>query len=202
MDMYAQPGQCLAGGCNTGTTYGAIQTTTANSFVNSVGVTFGGEYNSYNVNAGQQYEWSLCTADGATNPSADMTLTLTNNATNAILCFSDNVCGTQPKILWNSTITGVVRVYLHTPGCGTNSASHTVRWRCVSCAAPVAPSNDLICNATPIACGQTLAGTTVNATLSDTGEGLACGGTPTQPGVWYSVTGNGQIMTASLCGTV
>ena len=201
-DLYAQPGQCLGGGCNTGVSFGAAQSTSSNTFVNAIAGTWAGEYNSYNVTLGQQYEWSLCTADGATNPTADMTMTLTNDATNAIICFSDNVCGTQPKILWTSTFTGVVRVYIHTPACGTNTTSHTVRWRCVSCAAPVAPTNDLICNATPITCGQTLAGTTVNATLSGTGEGLACFGTPTQPAVWYTVAGNGQIMTATLCGTV
>jgi len=199
---WAQSGQCLPGGCNTGIAFGANQTTVTNSFVNSLAGTFAGECNTYNVTSGQQYEWSLCTSDGAVNPTSDMTLTLTDNVSNTILCFSDNVCGLQPKILWTATLTGVVRVYLHTPNCGTDSVSHTVRWRCADCAAPEVPSNDLICNATPIDCGQTVAGTTVNATLSGTGEGAACGGTATQPGVWYSVAGNGQIMKASLCSTV
>ncbi len=71
-----------------------------------------------------------------------------------------------------------------------------------SITAPVAPpANDLVCNATVIACGQTLAGTTVNATNSGTGENQTCGTIQTQPGVWYVVAGTGQIMTASLCGT-
>ena len=200
--VYAQPGQCLGGGCNNGAPWLGLQSTTSNVFVNSVGGTWGGEYNTYNVTAGQQYEWSLCTADGAVNPSGDMTLTLTNDITNAIICYSDDVCGLQPKILWTATFTGVVRVYLHALGCLTNSNSHTVRWRCVSCAGPVAPANDLICNSTPIACGQTLNGSTINATLTGTGEGVACGGTATQAGVWYVVAGTGQIMTASLCGTL
>jgi len=64
------------------------------------------------------------------------------------------------------------------------------------------PTNDLICNATPITCGQTVNGTTVNATPNGTGEGLACGGfTQNQPGVWYSIVGSGSNINASLCGT-
>jgi subtilisin-like proprotein convertase family protein len=67
---------------------------------------------------------------------------------------------------------------------------------------PPAPVNDLVCNATEISCGQTLAGTTIGATLAGTGEAVPCGAiTPTAPGVWYVVPGGGQIMTASLCGT-
>jgi hypothetical protein len=186
-----------------GSVWGATQSNEANQFINSVAGTNGGEYNTYNVTAGMQYEWSLCAADGAVNPSADMTLTLTDDVTNNIICYGNDVCGTQPKILWTSNFTGVVRVYLHSLGCLANSASHTVSWRCVSCPTPVAPINDLVCNATPISCGQTISGTTVNATLSGTGElNNYCGAAATHPGVWYTFVGNGQILTASLCGTV
>jgi len=65
----------------------------------------------------------------------------------------------------------------------------------------VAPSNDLICNATTITCGSLLAGTTVGSTLSGTGEGGSCGTTQTTGGVWYKVVGTGDVMTASLCAT-
>ncbi len=200
----SQPGQCLPGGCNVGIPYGANQTTTSGTFVNSLAITFAGEFNRYNVVAGNQYEWSLCTADGAVNPTPDMVLTLTNDLTNAILCFSDNVCGLQPKIIWTAPFTGAVRVYLHTPNCGTNSTSHTVRWRCAACAPLQAPTNDLTCNAQPIACGQTLAGSTINATNTGTAEGGAnnCSGNNFNPGVWYVFAGNGQTVTASLCGTI
>lgn len=67
---------------------------------------------------------------------------------------------------------------------------------------PLAPANDLICNATLVSCGQTISGTTLNATNSGTGENLTCGISQPQPGVWYKIVGNGQIMTASLCGTI
>jgi len=77
----AQAGQCLGGGCaGPGTGYGTAQSTTSSSFVNAVAGTWGGEYNTYNVTSGQQYEWSLCTGDGATNPSSDMTMTLKNTS--------------------------------------------------------------------------------------------------------------------------
>jgi hypothetical protein len=69
-------------------------------------------------------------------------------------------------------------------------------------AAPSAPVNDLVCNATTILCGSTISGTTVNATTTGTYESVAtCGVTQTMPAVWYKIVGNGQIMSASLCGT-
>jgi len=46
-----------------------------------------------------------------------------------------------------------------------------------------------------------MSGTTVNATNSGTGENSFCSVSQTQPGVWYRVTGTGQIMTAYLCNT-
>ena len=64
-----------------------------------------------------------------------------------------------------------------------------------------AASNDLVCNATPTSCGQTLSGSTINSTLSGTNEGISCGNAQTMPGVWFSIQGNGQTITASLCGT-
>lgn len=130
---FGQAGQCFGGGCaGPGTSWGATQSTTSTTFVNSVAGTWGGEYNTYNVTAGQQYEWSLCTADGAVNLTSDMTMTLKTTA-NATICYSDDVCGLSPKILWTATFTGQVRVLINVYPCVTNSNSHTVRWRCVSC---------------------------------------------------------------------
>jgi hypothetical protein len=134
--VHAQPGQCLAGGCaGPGTVRGVAQTTTSGVFVNSVAGTLAGEYNLYNVTAGQQYEWSLCPADGAVNPTGDAQMTLKTTA-NVTLCFSDDLCGLAPKILWTSTLTGQVRVLVNQFSCVSNALSHTVRWRCVSCAPP------------------------------------------------------------------
>ena len=126
--------------------------------------------------------------------------------------------GTGITYQWQSSPTGLAGSWVNIAGAisaaFTTSATATTYYRLVTtCSNGAATSttntvsyvincNDLICDATPIACGQTLAGTTIGATLTGTGEvANACGGTATQPGVWYSVAGNGQIMTASLCGT-
>ncbi|QQS29327.1 MAG: HYR domain-containing protein [Sphingobacteriales bacterium] len=134
LEVHAQAGQCLTLGCSTGVSFGSTQSTTSTTFVNSVSGTWAGEYNTYNVTSGMQYEWSLCTADGAVvGTNTDSQLSLRRNDTNAALCYSDDLCGAHAKILWTATFTGVVRVYIHRYNCTSLSTSHTVRWRCVSC---------------------------------------------------------------------
>ena len=54
--------------------------------------------------------------------------------------------------------------------------------------------------ALPIACGDSASGTTVGATSYDAPTGT-CGTGTGAPGVWYSITGNGDLITASLCGS-
>ena len=139
---FGQAGQCSAGGCTmAGTSYGAAQSTTSSTFVNSVAGTWGGEYNTYNVTSGNTYEWSLCPVDGATNPTSDGQLTL-KNTSNTILCYSDDLCGASPKILWVATFTGQVRVLVNQYNCATNTNNHTVRWR--QAAAP--PTGPVTCS--------------------------------------------------------
>ncbi|QQS28823.1 MAG: HYR domain-containing protein [Sphingobacteriales bacterium] len=94
------------------------------------------------------------------------------------------------------SLTGGTQYYILADPEFTGGGSSTFSITC-----PGPPSNDLVCSATSISCGQTLAGTTVLATNSGTGENQTCGISQTQPGVWYVVTGNGQYMTASLCST-
>jgi hypothetical protein len=73
--------------------------------------------------------------------------------------------------------------------------------QCTSCT-PSAPANDLVANAAVITCGSTTNGTTVGSTTTGTFEGsTTCGVSQSMGGVWYQVAGNGQTMTASLCGT-
>lgn len=57
-------------------------------------------------------------------------------------------------------------------------------------------ANDSCFAAIPIACGETLRGTTVGATADPVGF---CGVPATAPGVFYSFTGTGQQVTVSLC---
>jgi len=110
--------------------------------------------------------------------------------------------GTAP-LNWASSYTGTVYVHYNTnSSCGTASSCGTSTVSCITCSAPSAPANDLVCNAYSISCGQLLSATTVNATNSGTGENNTCSVTQTMPGVWFKITGTGQIMTAYLCNTV
>lgn len=61
------------------------------------------------------------------------------------------------------------------------------------------PANDLCANATAISCGQTLSGTTINATFDNAGS---CSVSNTAPGVWYKITGTGAGITLSTCSAV
>lgn len=106
-------------------------------------------------------------------------------------------------LTWTAPISGTYYIHYNTnSSCGTASSCGTSTIECLSCSAPAAPSNDLVCNATPIVCGQSIAGTTVNSTTTGTGEmGGFCGVSQTTGGVWYVVAGNGQNMSANLCAT-
>ena len=62
----------------------------------------------------------------------------------------------------------------------------------------VVPENDLCADAIAVAVPSTTAGTTQGAS-TDAYPTCGTAGVPTSPGVWYSVTGTGNGMTASLC---
>jgi len=59
------------------------------------------------------------------------------------------------------------------------------------------PLNDLCADAEVINCGDTVNGNTSQATSND--EPAFCGTGTGAPGVWYNFTGNGDVVTASLC---
>ncbi|WP_243471397.1 T9SS type A sorting domain-containing protein [Winogradskyella sp. MH6] len=72
-------------------------------------------------------------------------------------------------------------------------------WVTIEYTSPLeAPDNDLCADATPIACGDTISGTTTDATFDDVGT---CGTSNTASGVWYSFTGIEGEATISTCGT-
>ncbi|MCP3980712.1 MAG: hypothetical protein GY716_15520, partial [bacterium] len=62
---------------------------------------------------------------------------------------------------------------------------------------PLVPSNDLCEFAIPLAVGDTISGTTTDATGPD--RDTLSGTTISAPGVWYVVTGNGNNLTVSTC---
>ena len=156
----------------------------------SVGTcTFQGDYNTFNsVVAGRQYRSTY---------SLGGWITVRHTTPGGTVVTS----GPSP-LTWTATISGTYYVHYNTnSSCGTASSCGTDYIECLTCAAPPPPSNDLVCNSTSITCGQSISGTTVNATNSGTGEGGFCSVSQTQPGVWYVIPGNGQIMTANLCAT-
>jgi hypothetical protein len=69
-------------------------------------------------------------------------------------------------------------------------------------ATPPPPANDDCANAIAVGCNSFTNGTTVAGNGTDNPGGVCGGATAnTSPGVWYTVTGWGGGMTASLCGT-
>ena len=64
------------------------------------------------------------------------------------------------------------------------------------------PPNDFCEDAIPVGVPSTTAGWTTGATIDSTFPSCGTAGTPSSPGVWYSVMGTGNGMTASLCNGV
>ncbi len=82
--------------------------------------------------------------------------------------------------------------YILVHGFGSSTGTYELSVDCVS-----GPENDLCSDALPIECGETVNGTTVNA--SNDGAPF-CGTSNTAPGVWYTFVGTGGDVTASTCG--
>jgi hypothetical protein len=62
------------------------------------------------------------------------------------------------------------------------------------------PANDQCAGSIQVSCGGIYVGSTSNATSTNDPSGT-CGTTAGTPGVWYNITGNGNTITASLCGS-
>ena len=106
--------------------------------------------------------------------------------------------GPSPLVFAN-TYTGTL--YAHwssNNSCGTQNTCRTTTVQCTSCAAPP-PANDLCSGALPIACGQTITGSTATATSDAVGTCVTT--LNTAPGVWYTFSGDGSLTTLSLCGS-
>ena len=86
--------------------------------------------------------------------------------------------------------------YIYVTGFSTNSGDFDLT---ITCDNINVPDNDDCANAEAINCGDTVSGTTDDATS----ESLDFCGTSlsSAPGVWYSIEGTGGEMTASLCGS-
>ncbi len=177
------------GGCVNTSPYLTVTAPTSPGVLTISSCTYQSEYNTItSVTAGNQYR-STYNLGGW--------ITIRHTTSNGTVVAS----GVSP-LTWTATVSGTYYIHYNTNSlCGTASSCGTTTIECLSCLPPPAPANDLVCNATLISCGQVISGTTVNATNSGAGENSVCNISQTQPGVWYRVTGNGQLMTAYLCNT-
>lgn len=108
--------------------------------------------------------------------------------------------GVTPLVFTN-TFTGTLYAHWNTSAaCGSQSTCRTTTVQCTSCVPPPPPANDLCSGALPIACGQTITGSTASATV-DAGAGTCVTPLNTAPGVWYTFAGDGSSTTLSLCGS-
>lgn len=147
-----------------------------------------------NVCAGASYVFSTC---GDT--SFDSQITVYNQSNGAQVGYSDDACGLQSSVSWTSNFNGSVSVVVDQFYCSGSAAYINLTIQQTSACSSTSTANDLCPNATPIACGQTLTGSTGAATADTYPAGCGFG---SSPGVWYTFTGNGQASTVSLCGSV
>ncbi len=131
----------------------------------------------------------------------DTQISVYTGACTALACVASNdndpACsnyfGRLSTVSFNSTFGTVYRIMVS--GKLSSSGTFTLSATC----ATAAPPNDLCANATAVACGSTTTGSTTGATADAVGTCTTSLGTA--PGVWYTVTGNGGMITVSLCGS-
>jgi hypothetical protein len=108
-----------------------------------------------------------------------------------LLACNDDACGLQSSLTFSATSGNSYLIRLGTfPGAlgGTGQFN-------ISCTTPV--GNDFCADAIAVGVPSSTSGTTVGATIDTV---PFCGtSTGTAPGVWYSVTGTGNTMTATTC---
>ncbi|MBG44108.1 MAG: hypothetical protein CL530_09075 [Aequorivita sp.] len=110
------------------------------------------------------------------------------------LAYNDDSCGAQSEVTFLSD--GTSTYFIMIEGYASNEGNFTLEVSCEDLAV-----NDECENALPIACGETVTGTTVNATVDASAPD--CGGVSiTAPGVWYEFTDTSGLITdytISLC---
>lgn len=154
---------------------------------------WGGEYVTVNVCAGATYTFQTC---GST---WDTQITVYWSTGGAALAYNDDACGLQSFVVWTAPSTGTVwvlaDVYDCTWGITCGTLSVTQNTACIGGGA----ANDNCSGAISTTCGQTISNTT-NGAAGDTFPG-GCSVSTGAPGLWYSIVGTGQNITASLCGS-
>ena len=204
-DLICNAIQITCGSASSGTTNAATNAGTNENFV-----TCGGYAQNtpavwyYFVGTGDIVTFSLCSSAAYTDTELGIYSGLDCNSASCLAANDDNgpsCANLQSSIAIPTTVGTVYFVKVFSWNTFTPNFTFTLT---VACAVPpTPPGNDFICNATPIACGASLTGTTVGATVGGQGEPGTCPGGYGQntPGVWYTIVGNGSVMTASLCNT-
>ena len=141
------------------------------------------------VGNGNSLKASLCTGT-----NYDSKLRVFTGSCGTLVCVTGNDDGcsgsNNAEVTWNSTNSTIYRILVH--GYSTNSGNFSLE------ISNNTPANDLCANATTVSIPSTTNGSTSLATsdLAPTCSSVSNGST----GVWYKVVGNGQSITASLCG--
>lgn len=107
---------------------------------------------------------------------------------------NDDSCGLQSEVSFLSD--GVSTYYVMIEGFSSDSGAYTLE---VTCVQP--PVNDDCTGALPITCGDTVVGTTINASIDDA-VAPTCDTGVTSPGVWYAFTDASGLVsdvTISMC---
>jgi len=170
--------------CTNTTAYGSVTAPTVSGTPVTVNCQYGGEYHPLNgAAAATQYTVT------STVPT-DFITVRSGTSAGPVVAF-----GVQP-LTFTTSSAGTYYTHVNTnASCGTASACRNVStWLGLP---PLPPANDLCASALPIACGQTVAGTTVNATAD--GAPLCTTAASAAGGVWYTLVGDGSLVTLSMC---
>ncbi len=134
------------------------------------------------------------TASTCGTATFDTKLSVFSGSCGALTCVGGNDdfsgCGLTSQVGFLSEVGTDYFILVH--GFLGETGSFDLSFTCT----PITVANDLCSGALPFACGETITGSTVDATP----EGEApCGVSNTAPGVWYKFTGDGSLVTATTC---
>jgi hypothetical protein len=123
---------------------------------------YAGDFAKFSVSAGITYQFSLCAEDGGFT-GYDSQLTLFEDAFPLVpLAYADQTCGSDARITWQATFTGLLRVQVNQFNCNPNSVFTTLRYRILQSGNP--PGNDQCAQAVNLNAGVTC--NPINATVS------------------------------------
>ncbi|NNC95989.1 MAG: T9SS type A sorting domain-containing protein [Chitinophagales bacterium] len=133
------------------------------------------------------------TCGGITN--YDTKMHVYSGSCGSLICVTgnDDNCGLKSSVTWTS-VPGT-DYFIRVSGYSNNTGNFSLNVSCIYNSPPPEP-NDSCDNATSINCGDTINGSTVNATIS---MGGVCGPDITSPGVWYVHSGTGMDVTVATC---